>query len=202
MEDKEVCNQGEMLDNKDLVEDVKSCLMKASIDTLCSMLRKEFKKGFTNMKCASIPLEKRKEVLVKSILNECEKNEKDINLLVVEHLNKKKITSSDKNYEWINEFEVGEEIIVNVSKGRWTFKKVKAVVKKINKCGISVNCYNYDTITDYAALRNQTIGKTRLIWTDLQTKTKVIQSRHNIYKRGEFYDDMFNEGWVEVDYGY
>lgn len=183
------------------MEGAKSCLMEASINTLCGILRKEFNKGLTNMKSASIPLEKRKETIIKCILNECEKNEKDINLILAEHLNKKKI-KPDNNYEWINEFKVGDEILVDMRNGGWNTEKVKAVVKKINTCGLSVNLFNYRRITDTDALQNQTFGKDRLIWTDLQTKTKVIQSRHRIIKKGEYYDDMFNEGWVQVDFGY
>ena len=43
-------------------------LNRAGIDTMVSILRREWRVGFTNMKCSNIPLQKRKGILREAIL--------------------------------------------------------------------------------------------------------------------------------------
>lgn len=174
-------------------------LYSASIDTLIHIYQKEFGRRFSNMKCSSIPLEKRKKTIITGILKQV--NTQDLSRKIMttyfEEPKKEKATPS-----WIQEFVVGDEVLVNVGTHWSSSKRIKSVVTKINAKSVTVRLYAYRTIDDDNAFRNQTYGKDRLIWTELSTETKTLFSRHDLIKRGEysFYDNLFVEGEHDVDF--
>ena len=104
---------------------------------------------------------------------------------------------------WIAAFSVGEQVLVN---GCGEFRRIrqKGVVDKVNKTSVTVNLFRYTEIRDQGALRNQTHGIDRLIWSDTFDAKKAVKSRKNIIKKGEsVYSDVeFVEGRNFVDYGY
>jgi hypothetical protein len=57
-------------------------LEKCGIDKLCLIYKNEFKRRMTNMKCSSIPLEKRKNTIVCAILEQLLKKMEKIVFIV------------------------------------------------------------------------------------------------------------------------
>lgn len=174
-------------------------LDKAGIDTLVTIYKNEFKRRITNMKCSTIPLNERKRTIIKYILESIVKG--DTLALTNKIINTYFSKNTEKSYspEWINEFSVGEEILVyNDSIYN------KGVVYKINKKSISVRLFCYREITDMNAIANQTYGTNKLEWGNFTNKTKTIFKRTDIIKKDEktYMNRLFEEGERSVDYGY
>lgn len=176
-------------------------LQHAGLDTLISIFRKEFNKGFTNMKSSRIPLERRRMLIKNAILEEIEKQN------VQETFCKKLLETyfappPSRVYEtdWLSEFAVGEEVLFNQA-----YRPCRlAVIEKINKKSLSVRLYGYTEIWDRRAMTNQTSGIDRLVWNKaVDDGKKTIFKRGDIIKRGQerHYDEEFVEGQRSVDYG-
>ena len=114
-------------------------------------------------------------------------------VILVEVCDDIKIKKEKPKVEWVNEFEIGEEVLVHIEG-----KYIKSVVKKINKTSVSVNLYDYNIIYCYD-------GCNRLIWLDITNEVKTKFSREGIIKKGqEEYnrDNSFIEGSYRTDYNF
>lgn len=196
-------NNGQILTTPDILI---SKLDGAGIDKLVTIYGNEFKRRITNMKASSIPLEDRRKLITKKILEAVVTADDTVALsqkiLDTYFVEKKR---EEKNVEWLNEFQVGEEILVYTPYKDYHATNIwqLAVVNKINKKTISVSLYGYDEVHDNDAVRNQTYGNNRLIWNKSpinQTK-KVVSDRRSIIKKGANMDHRFTEGLRSVDYG-
>lgn len=123
------------------------------------------------------PTEERKRFIKGRIINGCETSTKYTEIM------EKEFQVKPKNYDWLNDFAVGEEVIVRkvVGKGRLNkTKNVKAVVRKIGKI-LQVELYEY-----------------RCRWIDGQCRSLEtffgnvnVYRRDNLYKKGECDDKLF-----------
>ena len=179
-------------------------LHSAGIDKLVKILRNEFSRRLTNMKCCKIRLDTRKNTIVAKILEHVKIGDQDkltASIMATYFAPKEKVPPSEAL--WITSFSVGEIVLV---RGCGKFRRIrqKGVVDKVNKTSVTVNLFRYTEIRDQGALRNQTHGMDRLIWSDTFDAKKVVKSRMNIIKKGEsVYSDVeFVEGRNFVDYGY
>lgn len=174
----------------------------AGIDVLVSIYGNEFKKRITNMKCSSIPLQKRKDLITSKILEEVLKSndEKLSKKLLDKYFAPKQ--KQVKDVEWVKEFEVGEEVLVYRGLGMGGRRKAKII--KINDKSITIRYFDYCMINDLHAIQLQTYGTHRLIWGSLGEEKRVIKSRCDIYKKGQesYYDPEFEEGKQSCDYGW
>jgi hypothetical protein len=174
----------------------------AGLDVMINILKNTFKSKVSNMKDTRIPLEKRRNLLIKIILeNIVRSTDVTLSKKILDTYFQKKV-SIKRDVSWINDFVVGEIVLVRRSDGRNGFLKAKIV--KINKTTLSVKMYHYTTITDKDALINQTYGTDRLIWGDCLGEIKNCYSSSRIIKLGQgngALDDQFIEGKCRVDYG-
>jgi hypothetical protein len=173
-------------------------LEKCGIDKLCLIYKNEFKRRITNMKCSSIPLEKRKNTIVCAILEQLLKIGEDglYRSILDKYFAPKQKKVNDNS--WVNDFNVNEEVVV-YHDGIYR----KAIVKKINKASVSVLLAMYREEDDLNAIKNQTYGTNKLIWGGWCLKTIPIKSRSRLYKKGDGwkYDEHIIEGSRSVDYG-
>jgi len=172
-------------------------LKDTGIDTLVKILRKEFKTGFSNMKSSSIPLEKRRNLIITTILkcSKQSKNENDILKLYYAEKDKKECS-------WVNNYSIGEELLCCTGEFRIWARKAK--VLKINKNSITVGLYSYTKIEDEYAIRNQTYGTNRLIWCSFINDKKIIYNEQALTKQADFRNYQLNcfiEGEQSCDYG-
>jgi len=110
------------------------------------------------MNATYTPLEQRKRFIKSRILNGCESPTKHAEIMEKEFQVKPR---AEKNYDWLQDFAVGEEVIVrkieNKSLACHLAKNVKGVVRKIGKT-IQVELYQYGWIEGrYTAL--ETFGE-------------------------------------------
>ena len=178
-------------------------LHSAGIDKLVKILRNEFSRGLTNMKCCDIRLETRKNTIVAKILEHVKIGDQDklmASIMATYFAPKEKVPPGEAL--WITSFSVGEIVLVDAGRKYRRFWQ-KCVVDKVNNTSVTVKPYKYREIGDWTALRNQTFGKIRLIWLDTFEAKKVVKSRRNITKKGDsiYYDSQFIEGLERVDYG-
>jgi hypothetical protein len=183
-------------------------LDEAGIDKLVSIYGDKFKRRITNMKCTSIPLEKRKNLIKTKILEQVVKSE-NINIsreildtYFVEKEKKEKDTPS-----WLNDYVVGEEVFILSAKpqNRGRYVNRKAIISKINKKSLSVRLYGYNEIDDLNAIQNQTYGYNRLVWWDFTNDSQIMYDNRNIIKIENLtgcYAEEFIEGRRSVDYGW
>jgi len=178
-------------------------LHSAGIDKLVKILRNEFSRRLTNMKCCKIRLDTRKNTIVAKILEHVKIGDQDkltASIMATYFAPKEKVPPGEAL--WITSFSVGEIVLVN---GCGEFRRIrqKGVVDKVNKTSVTVNLFRYTEIHDDYAARNQTHGSNRLMWLDTFDAKKVVKSRRNIVKKGEciYYDSQFIEGLHRVDYG-
>jgi hypothetical protein len=183
-------------------------LDEAGIDKLVSIYGDKFKRRITNMKCTSIPLEKRKNLIKTKILEQVVKSE-NINIsreildtYFVEKEKKEKDTPS-----WLNDYVVGEEVFILSAKpqNRGRYVNRKAIISKINKKSLSVRLYGYNEIDDLNAIQNQTYGYNRLVWWDFTNDSQIMYDNRNIIKKENLtgcYAEEFIEGRRSVDYGW
>lgn len=173
-------------------------LNKAGIDMLVTIYKNEFKRKITNMKCSAIPLDKRKGLIIKNILEAIVKGDTLAltDKIITTYFSKN--TEKTLSPEWINEFSLREEILV-YNDGIYN----KGFVYKINKKSISVRLFCYSEIDDMNAIVNQTYGTNKLKWWGLTNKTKIIFKRHHIIKKDErtYMNELFEQGERRVDYG-
>jgi len=130
------------------------------------------------------PLEQRKNFIKSRIIKGCETPTKYAEIM------EKEFQVKPKNYDWLKDFAVGEEVIVRQFNSKldivywWTkTKNRKGVIRKIGKT-IQVELY------DYEFLRGVPRDEYRLLET-FEEKVSVYR-RNNLYKRGECCDKLFN----------
>ncbi len=173
-------------------------LNKAGIDVLATILKQEFNCRITNLKNSRVALEKRRQIAIDAIL--CEKalnndGQRALTILETYFADKpKKI----RNNDWLNKFEVGEEVLVYEG---YIYRK--GIINKINKSSLLISLYGYETQHDLDAITNQTHGTDKLIWYNFISKTIIKHNNNYIRKKGEseYYDKIFIEGKRDVDYG-
>jgi hypothetical protein len=184
-----------------LLEKLNGC----GIDVLISILGDEFRRSITNMKSSSIPLERRKGLAIKTIMEFVAKGDSiAISNRILETYFAPK---EPKNTEWLNDFVVGEEVISKYApQERPSLKNIyrKGIVSKINKKSLTIRLFAYKEIDDMDAIQNQTFGYNRLIWETRTNETQIIFDRMSIAKKGQetYYDAHFVEGKRLVDWGY
>lgn len=191
----------EIPDTTDNIRDeLEKKLNSASIDTLVEIFRTEFKSRITNMKCSSIPLEKRKNIIITKILEAASKTNNDIDKKIIDTYFFPQI----KNTEWVNDFVVGEEVLFHRGTTHgWHSVYVKAKVMKINKSSISIRLFHYKVVIDENAYENQTYGYNKMVWDNFTDERKIVYQRGALKKYGEIeiYNKYFTQGEYFADYG-
>ena len=183
-------------------------LDEAGIDKLVSIYGDKFKRRISNMKCSRIPLEERKNLIVKKILEQVVKSENEnISREILDTYFSEKEKKEKESPSWLNDYVVGEEVFILSAKsqGRGRYVNRKAVISKINKKSLSVRLYGYNEIDDLNAIQNQTYGYNRLVWFGFTNDSQIMYDNRNIIKKEHLtstgYDEEFIEGRRSVDYG-
>jgi hypothetical protein len=185
--------------------------MKPSINMYVNLLA-DLNKRLANIKNSNIPIETRKKKAFEFILKEVNKLDdeelqkwKDIleNVFNPKKVEKVKVEADFTGYE------IGEDVIyyTKYKVGDTEYKiAVKCMIKKINKCSITLAKYNCNMdLTDAnRALREQTHGKIKFEWTDeLRDKDNVVvKDVKQIIRRDDIlYQDMIKATYYSVDCG-
>ena len=158
-------------------------MKKLGIPRLCDIYRVYFKRRFTNMKSSAIPLEERRKLITTGIVNQCEKQEKYA--LIME----KEFQVKPKNHEWIKDFVVGEEVIIDTSK-YLRHSHRKGIITRIGKT-ISVDVYDYNVVG--VCNDHQRFFTRKIIYKQNIKSSVIVRDRCDIYKRGENYDKYFDD---------
>jgi hypothetical protein len=183
-------------------------LDEAGIDKLVSIYGDKFKRRISNMKCSRIPLEKRKNLIIKKILEAVVKSENEnISKEILDSYFAEKQKKEMETPSWLNDYVVGEEVFILSAKpqDKAGYQNRKAIISKINKKSISVRLYGYDEIDDVNAIQNQTYGYNRLVWWDFTNDSQIMYDNRNIIKKENLtgrYAEEFIEGKRSVDYGW
>jgi hypothetical protein len=182
----------------------------AGIDKLVSIYGEQFKRRLTNMKASSIPLEKRKNLIITKIL-ECvvKSDDNTLSQKIIDTYFPVKEKKEKPVPTWINDFVVGEEVMLKFAPQDKQFSNIytkihrKGKVLKINKKSISVGLFGYDDIDDMDAIKNQTYGFNKLVWLNFINGKMVVFNRNEIVKKGEmaWIDEEFIVGKRRVDWG-
>ena len=185
--------------------------MKPSINMYVNLLA-DLNKRLANIKNSNIPIETRKKKAFEFILKEVNKLDdeelqkwKDIleNVFNPKKVEKVKVEADFTGYE------IGEDVIyyTKYKVGDTEYKiAVKCMIKKINKCSITLAKYNcnMDFTDANRALREQTHGKIKFEWTDeLRDKDNVVvKDVKQIIRRDDIlYQDMIKATYYSVDCG-
>jgi hypothetical protein len=179
----------------------------AGIDTMVSIYGNIFKRKISNMKASSIPLEKRRNLIITKILEAVVKSDdKLISKKIIETYFAEKPKQEKPVADWVTDFVVGEEVIITLApqqqkRGMKIHRKGKII--KINKKSVSVELFAYNEIDDKNALENQTYGYNKLVWASFTNDKMVIFARNMLVKKGDNNrtDEEFVEGKRSVDYG-
>ena len=183
-------------------------LDEVGIDKLVSIYGDKFKRRISNMKCSRIPLEERKNLIVKKILEQVVKSENEnISREILDTYFSEKEKKEKESPSWLNDYVVGEEVFILSAKsqGRGSYVNRKAVISKINKKSLSVRLYGYNEIDDLNAIKNQTYGYNRLVWFGFTNDSQIMYDNRNIIKKENLtglYAEEFIEGRRSVDYGW
>jgi hypothetical protein len=99
--------------------------------------------------------------------------------------------NTPKNYDWLKDFAVGEEVIINTSK-HFTRHDThcKAIITRIGKT-ISVNVYDYNVVQ--VVNDHQRHFTNRVVYKQNIFTSHIIRHRCEINKRGEGYDKYFDD---------
>jgi len=186
-----------------LTASLEAKIRNAGIPTLVSIYKEQFNRRISNMNASSIPLEKRKSLIVGKILEKCDTIE--IKKIIMDTYFTKK-EKEEKDVSWLNNFVVGEEVLIMGAKAQGKYSRTitrKGLIQKINKTSVSVRLFAYTEIDDMNAIENQTWGYNRLVWDNFTNDSQVIYSKDNIVKKGEckYRDEELIEGKKMVDYG-
>lgn len=179
------------------------------IDKLVEILAL-WNRKITNIKSSSIPLEKRKELIINTIRKVMSQKPNHKHFLVINTYFAPKEKTQPKVDESISNYKVGDIVLHNINKYR--SKYILAKVTKINEKSITIQLDTYREIEDENAMRNQTFGETRLIWHQMFNGDKVVvrQPKYLISKEScleesginRYYLRLFEEGAQSCDYGY
>jgi hypothetical protein len=127
-------------------------------------------------------LEQRKRFIKSRIINGCESPTKHAEIM------EKEFQVKPKDYEWLKDFAVGEEVLVREYKSKKWSKRHnrKGIIRKIGKT-IQVELYDYQRISsgdfkgcpfDYDSLASMR----RLVWLETFEEKVTVYNRKNIYK--------------------
>lgn len=189
--------------------------MKPTINQYVNLLA-EFNKRLVNIKNNSIPIETRKKKAFEIVLKEVVKLDgeelqkwKDKLENVFNPKKTEKVKNGLKVEKDFTGYEVGKDVIyyTNYKVGDREYRvDVKCMIKKINKCSITLAKYkcNMDTTDADRALREQTHGHIKFVWTDeLRDKDNVVvRDLTKIIKSGDtLYDDKIKATSYSIDYG-
>jgi len=175
-----------------------------SMARLSGIFEKYFQRRHKNMNKSSIPLEDRKYGIKKGIIKRCEITPtKYAEIMESEFQVKPKV---EKNYDWLRDFAVGEEVLVKTNKKS---VKRKGVIRKIGKT-IQVELYHCERITcgelrgcpfDYNTLLWMRVD--RLRWLETFCVKITVYNRNTICKRGDnvSFDALFDEGVISHHFG-
>ena len=149
---------------------IEAKLWKMGINPLQRLLKDYTMSGFTNMNCSRIPLEERKTILIKSLMDY--------------HLNKGNIVLEEKKKEEVKMvytgygnkgeiIKVGDMINYNLSSGyALCYDICGGVVVKIGKSKVTIQLYNQKMIKeDWKAKMHQSYGYDIYSWEDKEPRT-------------------------------
>lgn len=178
-----------------------------SMARLSGIFEKYFQRRNKNVNKSSIPLEDRKYGIKKGIIKRCEETPtRYTEIMESEFQVKPKKPRAEKNYDWLRDFAVGEEVLVKTNK---KLINRKGVVRKIGKT-IQVELYDCERIScdelrgcpfDYNTLLF--IRADRLRWLETFCVKITVYSRNTICKRGDnvSFDALFYEGVISHHFG-
>lgn len=189
--------------------------MKPTIDQYVNLLAK-FNKKLVNIKNTHIPIETRKSKAFEIILKEMSKLDGEElqrwknKLENVFNPKKAEKVKNDLKVEIdLTGYKIGEDVIyyTKYKVGDREYKvQVKCMIKKINKCSITLAKYkcNMDFTDGDRALREQTHGAIKFEWTnELRDKDSVVvrNVEQLIRSDNSLYQDKIKETYYGVDYG-
>ena len=189
--------------------------MKPTINQYVNLLA-EFNKRLVNIKNNHIAIETRKKKAFELVLKEVVKLDgeelqkwKDKLENVFNPKKAEKVKNDLKVEADFTGYEIGEDVIyyTKYKVGDKEYKiQVKCVIKKINKCSITLQKYkcNMDFTDDKRALMEQTHGAIKFEWTnELCDKDNVVVKDVKQIIRSDdiLYQDMINATYYSVDYG-
>jgi hypothetical protein len=189
--------------------------MKPTINQYVNLLA-EFNKRLVNIKNNHIPIETRKKKAFELVLKEVVKLDgeelqkwKDKLENVFNPKKAEKVKNDLKVEADFTGYEIGEDVIyyTKYKVGDKEYKiQVKCVIKKINKCSITLQKYkcNMDFTDDKRALMEQTHGAIKFEWTnELCDKDNVVVKDVKQIIRSDdiLYQDMIKATYYSVDYG-
>ena len=142
---------------------IEAKLWKMGINPLQRLLKDYTRSGFTNMNCSRIPLEERKTLLIKHLMD-YHLNKGNI---VLEEKKKEEVKMVYSGYDNEGEIKVGDMINYNVASGAMCYDMCGGVVVKIGKSRVTIQLYHKKMIKeDWEAMRNQTVGYDVYSWED------------------------------------
>lgn len=170
-----------------------------------------WKRKITNMKASSIPLDKRKKLIIDSIkkIMQNQPDEQNNEIIKTYFATKAPPEKKKKDTELSN-YKVGDIVLYDAGKHRYIW--IQAKVRKINEKSITIQLDEYRRINDLDALRDQTFGIDRLVWLNcfggakkVITDSKKIWSKSDCETRDNGYHKdflrYFDEGAMSVDFG-
>lgn len=189
--------------------------MKPTINQYVNLLA-EFNKRLVNIKNNKIPIETRKKKAFELLLKEVVRLDgeelqrwKDKLENVFNPKKAEKVKNDLKVEADFTGYEIGEDVIyyTKYSVGDREYKvEVKCMIKKINKCSITLAKYNcnMDFTDANTALKEQIHGKIKFEWTDeLRDKDNVVVKDVKQIVRSDdiLYQDKIKATYYYVDYG-
>ena len=162
----------------------------------------------TNMKASSIPIEKRKKIIIETIRKMIRTKPDHLKFVsIAAYFKPKEKKEKDIDINLLK-YNIGDEVLYNDSKYRT--KWVLAKVVKFNTKSLTIQLDTYRTIEDLKAMQDQTFGTDRLLWNyDFTGRKVVILDTKNIYSKEDcisrdrkYILKHFEEGSYEIDWGY
>jgi len=135
---KDIVNIIDTLSNEVIPPHFTTLLENSSLNKLCDILAM-FSMRLTNIKCSRVSLTVRKEKIISVITEQL--NNIDNPTTLVDKIIKDHFTKKTKNIDWVNEFVVGEEVLVWIG---LSYKK--GIIKKINTKSVDLSQYAYHTV--------------------------------------------------------
>jgi hypothetical protein len=189
--------------------------MKPSINQYVNLLA-EFNKRLVNIKNNNIAIETRKKKAFELVLKEVTKLDgdelqkwKDKLENVFNPKKAEKVKNDLKVEADFTDYEINEDVIyyTKYKVGDKEYKiDVKCMIKKINKCSITLTKYkcNMDFTDANTALREQTYGNIKFEWTNelCDNDNVVVKDVKKIIRSDDIlYQDKIKATYYRVDYG-
>ena len=152
---------------------IEAKLWKMGIKPLVSLVKDYTFSRFTNMNSSKIPLEQRKTILIKCLMEY--------------HINKGNIVLEEKKKEVVKmvyknkvqrEIKVGDMINYNLASGAYCYDMCGGLVVKIGKSKVTIQLYGAKLIhEDWESKRNQTYGYDVYSWEEASQHVRPVPGR-------------------------